>query len=166
MQTPIQRFLERLPTAKQVKSGAWKACCPAHDDKQASLSLSTAEGGKVLLNCFAGCSAEDVVKALGLTMSDLYPSKRASKREKFSNPSKTRATAQQLPGCTLADYAEAKRLPAEYLQSLGLTQFTYQGRPAVRIPYFGVDGREFAVRFRGSPEIRRSRQPFPLEKRQ
>src|SRR3989442_743910 len=40
------------------------------------------------------------------------------------------------------------RLPAEYLQSLGLTQTTYQGRPAVRIPYLGIDGREVAVRFR------------------
>ena len=36
----------------------------------------------------------------------------------------------------------------DFLRSLGLTQFSYDGKPAVRIPYFGAGGEEFAVRFR------------------
>ena len=42
----------------------------------------------------------------------------------------------------------AKRLPVEFLEGIGLSDFTYVGRPAVRIPYVDVDGVEVAVRFR------------------
>ncbi len=41
-----------------------------------------------------------------------------------------------------------KALPVDFLKSLGLSQFTYDGKPAVRIPYFGTGGEEIAVRFR------------------
>jgi hypothetical protein len=50
--------------------------------------------------------------------------------------------------CRLADYAAAKRLPVEFLQSLGLAEIPYQGAPAVKIPYLATDGAEAAVRFR------------------
>ena len=39
------------------------ACCPAHDDKSPSLSL-TDVGDKVLFHCFAGCSQTEVIDAL------------------------------------------------------------------------------------------------------
>jgi hypothetical protein len=55
-------------------------------------------------------------------------------------------------GCTLMAYAEAKRLPVEFLLSLGLRQISYQRAPAISIPYFGVDSAEPAVRFRISLE--------------
>lgn len=52
-------------------------------------------------------------------------------------------------GCALAAYAEAKRLPINFLRSLGLTQVAYyQGAPAVKIPYLTADGAEASVRFR------------------
>jgi len=47
------------------------AFCPAHDDRNASLSVHVSDG-RILLHCNAGCSTEDVVNALGLTMSDLF----------------------------------------------------------------------------------------------
>lgn len=47
------------------------ACCPAHDDKTPSLSISEGENGRMLLKCFAGCSVESVSSALGLNVSDL-----------------------------------------------------------------------------------------------
>ena len=47
------------------------AFCPAHDDRNASLSVHVSDG-RILLHCHAGCSTEDVVNALGLTMSDLF----------------------------------------------------------------------------------------------
>ena len=49
---------------------------------------------------------------------------------------------------TLDDYARAKGIDVDFLKSLGLSQFTYDGKPAVRIPYFGAGGEEIAVRFR------------------
>ena len=51
-------------------------------------------------------------------------------------------------GCTLAAYAEAKRLPLEFLVSHGLRDFTYMRAPAISIPYFAADGGDPAIRFR------------------
>ncbi|MCO7193959.1 DUF3987 domain-containing protein [Pseudonocardia sp. McavD-2-B] len=47
--------------------------CPAHDDTAPSLSVRYDDAaGKVLLNCHAGCSSDDVLAALGLSWADLY----------------------------------------------------------------------------------------------
>jgi putative DNA primase/helicase len=46
------------------KSGSgWLACCPAHDDKNPSLSLRDADD-KVLVYCHAGCKQSAVIEAL------------------------------------------------------------------------------------------------------
>jgi hypothetical protein len=42
----------------------WTARCPAHDDRNPSLSISTGKGGKVLLRCHAGCDQAQVIDAL------------------------------------------------------------------------------------------------------
>jgi hypothetical protein len=44
--------------------GTWTACCPAHDDREPSLSITDARSGKVLVCCHAGCDQEDVIAAL------------------------------------------------------------------------------------------------------
>lgn len=69
--SPIDRVLEKLPDAKRNGSG-WIARCPAHDDRNPSLSISEGDDGRVLLHCHAGCSHSEVLKALGLTESDLF----------------------------------------------------------------------------------------------
>lgn len=48
---------------------AWQ--CVAHEDRSPSLSVTNGRQG-VLLNCHAGCTTEDIVSALGLTMADLF----------------------------------------------------------------------------------------------
>lgn len=45
--------------------------CPAHADREPSLSVRPIEGS-TLLYCHAGCSAQDVVDGLGLTLRDLF----------------------------------------------------------------------------------------------
>jgi hypothetical protein len=55
---------------------------------------------------------------------------------------------ESLGGLTLKAYAELKRLALEFLRILGLTQISYQGKPAVRIPYYGSEREELAVRYR------------------
>ena len=46
------------------------ARCPAHEDRDPSLSVSVKEG-RTLIYCFAGCSADAVLEAVGLTWRDL-----------------------------------------------------------------------------------------------
>jgi len=48
-----------------------KAQCPAHEDRNPSLSLRPIEG-QALVHCFAGCDTADVLATLGLEMSALY----------------------------------------------------------------------------------------------
>jgi hypothetical protein len=70
---PIEKVLAELPGARQSPKG-WTARCPAHDDRDPSLSISIGDDSKVLMKCFAGCSVEAIVAALGLSMGDLFPS--------------------------------------------------------------------------------------------
>ena len=63
-------FLSRLEKVERSGSG-WIACCPAHGDSNPSLSVSES-GGKILVHCHAGCTAQAVVDAMGLKMADLF----------------------------------------------------------------------------------------------
>ena len=68
----IGDILNKLTKVKKQPSGEYQACCPAHDSKgQHSLSV-TVKDDKILVNCFAGCSPENIVSALGFEMQDLF----------------------------------------------------------------------------------------------
>jgi len=69
---PLERLLAMLPNARRSGVG-WSAKCPAHEDRRASLSIRSTGDGTVLVRCFAGCSAHDVVKSVGLELRDLFP---------------------------------------------------------------------------------------------
>jgi hypothetical protein len=69
----IDLVLERLRNVRKTGRDTWMASCPAHEDRNASLSVRHADDGKVLLHCFAGCSSHEVIGALGLKVSDLFP---------------------------------------------------------------------------------------------
>ena len=66
-------LLSKLSRVKKTGADRWMACCPAHQDKTASLSIKDLPDGRVLLHCFAGCDPDSVLAAVGLTFSDLMP---------------------------------------------------------------------------------------------
>jgi hypothetical protein len=70
--TPIDQLIAKLPHAKRVGSG-WSACCPAHEDRRASLSIGEGDDGRALVKCHAGCTVESICAAVGLHMSNLMP---------------------------------------------------------------------------------------------
>jgi hypothetical protein len=70
------RLLGRLERVRQAGPGRWIARCPAHEDKGPSLSIRELDDGRVLLNDFGGCETSDVLAAVGLTFSDLFPERR------------------------------------------------------------------------------------------
>ncbi len=67
----IEGLLSRLDGVKSTGADSWIAQCPAHKDKSPSLSVRTTDD-KVLVHCHAGCTAADIVAAVGLTLADLY----------------------------------------------------------------------------------------------
>ena len=83
---PIERVLAALasygcdPISRG--NGQHEARCPVHRGSRKNLSVAEAEDGRVLVNCFhadqsgRGCSAEEIVHALGLEMRDLFPGRR------------------------------------------------------------------------------------------
>lgn len=65
-------LLARLQGVRPAGPGRWNARCPAHQDKAPSLSIKET-GERVLVHCFTGCDPSDVLTAVGLKWSDLYP---------------------------------------------------------------------------------------------
>lgn len=74
---PTTRLLGRLDHVTGG-NGRWRARCPAHGGENPSaLSIRELDDGRVLVNCFGGCSSQDVVEAVGLTLGDLFPDRPA-----------------------------------------------------------------------------------------
>ena len=78
----IDEILAKLDgvTCTSHSKGQYSARCPAHDDRQASLSISSGERGEILLYCHAGCDTESVLSALGLKKSDLFNDKQPKQK--------------------------------------------------------------------------------------
>lgn len=66
-------LISRLDGVKHTGIGRWIARCSAHDDKKPSLAIRELDDGRVLVHCFASCSVEDILAAVGLTFDALYP---------------------------------------------------------------------------------------------
>ncbi|WP_020564616.1 CHC2 zinc finger domain-containing protein [Methylosarcina fibrata] len=85
----IEKLITRLDGVKRTGKGQYTARCPAHNDKLPSLTV-TERDGKVLFHCFAGCAPADVLAAVGLEFSDLYPERptynKGSRRTAAFNP--------------------------------------------------------------------------------
>jgi predicted protein tyrosine phosphatase len=70
MDEELRDVLERLDNVSETSDG-WEACCPAHDDNNPSLSVSDGDEQPVVVHCWAGCTSEEVVAALGLNFADI-----------------------------------------------------------------------------------------------
>jgi hypothetical protein len=69
--TKLSSILDKFSNVT-ASGDEYSALCPAHDDRTSSLSIAE-KSGKILIHCHAGCTAEAVVDAVGLKMSDLSP---------------------------------------------------------------------------------------------
>jgi len=66
-------LLSQLARFKRTGNNRWLACCPAHLDKRPSLAVRELDDERVLIHCFAGCSVEEVLDAVGLELDALFP---------------------------------------------------------------------------------------------
>lgn len=78
--TALDRMVDTLRNhGSTIRSsgGRTTAQCPAHEDRNPSLSVTGIEGS-VLLHCHAGCHTDDVLDALKLAKADLYDEPRGA----------------------------------------------------------------------------------------
>ncbi len=75
-----ERLLPLLENDRQIGPDRWIARCPAHDDRNPSLSI-TQVSDRALLKCWAGCEALEVVSAIGLSLADLFDSRRTTQQD-------------------------------------------------------------------------------------
>lgn len=80
----LDLLLNLLHKVKQTSHGQYIACCPSHNDKNPSLAIRD-DNGKILIRCHAGCSVHEIVSAVGLPLSDLFP-KEANYSKPIKNP--------------------------------------------------------------------------------
>jgi putative DNA primase/helicase len=66
----LQRLLDRLEGVRGNGNG-WMARCPAHADKNPSLSIHERDG-RILLHCHAGCTLESVLAAARVEARELF----------------------------------------------------------------------------------------------
>jgi DNA primase len=84
-------ILSRLQGVTRNGDG-WKARCPAHDDKNPSLSISESADGKILIHCHAGCTPDAVCAALGVKLSDLCGGNEHAANKRNGSPGRIVAT--------------------------------------------------------------------------
>jgi hypothetical protein len=75
-----EEVLSRFQGVRPAGSRKWKARCPAHEDKDPSLSISEKDG-KTLLKCHAGCATAEILKRAGLEMRDLFTANSTGRRK-------------------------------------------------------------------------------------
>lgn len=69
----VDAILSRLSKTRPTGRNSWIACCPAHPDRTPSLTVRELDDGRILVHCFAGCGAMDVMGAIGLEIAELFP---------------------------------------------------------------------------------------------
>ena len=81
----LETFLARVPGVKRSGKDSYRAPCPAHQGNNPNLKITETSDGRILLTCHSqGCSAEDIVNAVGLQLSDLMPDNPTFHRRKPS----------------------------------------------------------------------------------
>ena len=127
----IDALLSLLERVQKTGNG-WRADCPNGHKTHGTLSLAQGDDGRLLLHCFAGCSAADVLGALGLALADVMPELqrdespegRRTARERFRLVSVTAAAGVierearvvLIAGC---DLLRGQALPPDDVQRLG-----------------------------------------------
>lgn len=114
----INDFLGYFERSYRSGKDEYQCLCPAHNDKTASLSIKNLPDERILIHCFAGCAANDILGAVGLTFDDIVP-KRLGDFKPVSKPFNPYAVLKAISNETLLvalaglEVANGKTLPQE-----------------------------------------------------
>lgn len=78
----LDLILSRLQGVR-ASGDSYRSKCPSHDSKGLTLKVTEANNGDVLVHCFAGCSAKEVVESIGLNEKDLFKESFENKNQKY-----------------------------------------------------------------------------------
>jgi len=156
--TTIERVFDWFPDAKRNgKPNHFMTRCPAHDDTHPSLSVTVAEDGRLLLHCFAGCSHQNIVAAVGACEADLFPDSSSTPRKRSKRP--------VVSGCRVSGTTNAQRKLATF-DSLAAAIADYErkyGTHAQRWEYHNTQGEIVSVVLRWNmPNGKKSMRPVSL----
>jgi hypothetical protein len=126
-QYPIDKVLPHLEMKRQTGPSSWVACCPAHNDRSPSLSITESDDYSLLIHCFAGCETEAILRCWGMGFSDLYKPDEHIQRFKQGNhkqPRRERLTLAQGKGAANLVSVYANRLADDpkLVEALGLDE--------------------------------------------
>ena len=139
----LRTILDRLKGVRRTGNG-WRALCPAHADRNPSLSVGQ-KNGRVLLHCFAGCTVEAVCAALGIKVKELFSDQRASHKVQ---PAIVRAAEKHITGL------RCRLTPADRERGVTVVLASRENPvPAfARALALAVEGELVQVAFRGGEE--------------
>jgi len=151
------RFIAQITQAVMTRGGKAEGAgevrfhCPnpSHPDKKPHARWNVDKGKWVCdsRGCHTelGGGATHLAKLLGIALP--REPKRAS--APTANKAGGGDTPTPVSGATMQPLTAAKRLPLDFVRSLGLSELTYLGAQAVAIPYYGTQpGETIATRFR------------------
>ena len=117
------------------RKGEHWALCPYHADTHAT-NFSVSERGFRCFVCGAQGTLRQLAEKLGVSDAVMQCCWGGKDKDFIFEP------------VTLETYARMKRLPPAFLEGLHISERKYQGKPALRIPYFDKGGQEVTARYR------------------
>lgn len=82
----IDQLLTRLERVKQTGPRSWIASAPTRNDKRPSMTIRQLDDGRILLHDFGGDSAADILAAVGLDWSALFPERTDHQAKPIARP--------------------------------------------------------------------------------
>src|SRR2546426_2985705 len=93
LDTILQELHSLTGLQPQRNGNRWKCRCPAHDDRNPSLSVWQDDEGKLGLKCYAGCETRAVVESLGFTMQQVFGGRNSDNGDRRTGTRRTRQSA-------------------------------------------------------------------------
>lgn len=139
---------ERVVSAIKAVSGAKeqrgagyiKVCCPAHADKNPSVSVTyDAAKGRTKVHCFSGCHDEDILSAAGLKIADLFDeplpeqSPRTSPRRPAPSRNSTRGATKPAPSAGPGSKPRSQEAADEKVARKAEHTYVYQRADGTKI---------------------------------
>ncbi len=125
----INEILARLDAVRSRGTNRWQARCPAHEDRNPSLAIAEGERG-LLVKCWAGCTLDEITRALGLTVRDLFydanPDPRAVRaaQQRRQRDQRQRQLQRRSDGLRVATLREAEAV-IRYAQGIDISNWSH-----------------------------------------